>query len=170
MEQAKSKDSLNDDLYDEDDEDSQKDKFLTFHVGNEDYGIDIRYITEIIGIQKITEVPDMPDFVKGVINLRGKVIPVIDVRTRFSLESRAYDDRTCIMVVNINDVSIGLVVDTVSEVTDIPEANIEPPPRTGNGVKSRYIKGMGKVGEEVKILLDVNKFLFENELEQMAIQ
>ncbi|MGA1823969.1 MAG: chemotaxis protein CheW [bacterium] len=164
----KTQDVLNDDLYDEDDEDSQKDKFLTFHVGNEDYGIDIKYITEIIGIQKITEVPDMPDFVKGVINLRGKVIPVIDVRTRFSLEPRDYDDRTCIMVVNINDVSIGLVVDTVSEVTDIPESHIEPPPKTGRGVKSRYIKGMGKVGEEVKILLDVNKFLFEDELEQIG--
>ena len=88
----KKQDVLNDDLYDEDDEDSQKDKFLTFHVGNEDYGIDIRYITEIKGIQKITEVPDMPYFEKGMINLRGKVIPVIDVHTLVSLESSTYDD------------------------------------------------------------------------------
>ncbi|MGA1867353.1 MAG: chemotaxis protein CheW [bacterium] len=160
---------LTENLYDEDDkEDTQKDKFLTFHVGNEDYGIDIRYVTEIIGIQKITEVPDMPDFVKGVINLRGKVIPVMDVRTRFRIKACEYDERTCIMVVNINDVSIGLVVDTVSEMIDIPESHIEPPPRTGRGVKSRYIKGMGKVGEEVKILLDVNKLLFEDELEQIS--
>ena len=168
MANSQNKDQLNDDLYDEENEDTQKDKFLTFHVGNEDYGIDIRYVTEIIGIQKITEVPDMPDFVKGVINLRGQVIPVMDVRTRFNLESRDYDDRTCIMVVNINDVSIGLVVDTVSEVTDIPEENIQPPPGTGKNTKSRYIKGMGKVGEEVKILLDVNKLLFDDEFEQIA--
>ncbi|MGA1868846.1 MAG: chemotaxis protein CheW [bacterium] len=159
---------FDEDMYDEDeDEDAQKDKFLTFCVGKEDYGIDIRYVTEIIGIQKITEVPDMPDFMKGVINLRGKVIPVMDVRTRFNLQSREYDDRTCIMVVNINDIAIGLVVDTVSEVMDIPESHIEPPPRTGKGVKSSYIKGMGKVGEEVKILLDVNKLLFEEELMQI---
>ena len=160
---------LDEDLYDED-EDAQKDKFLTFRVGEEDYGIDIRYVTEIIGIQKITEVPDMPGFVKGVINLRGKVIPVMDVRTRFSLESREYDDRTCIMVVNINDLSIGLIVDRVIEVMDIPESHIEPPPRMGIGVKSRYIKGMGKVGEEVKILLDVNKLLFEEELMQITTE
>jgi len=160
---------IDDDLYDEDDEDTQKDKFLTFHLGNEDYGIDIKYVTEIIGIQKITEIPDMPDFIKGVINLRGKVIPVMDVRTRFKIKSCDYDDRTCIMVVNINDTSIGLVVDTVSEVTDIPEANIEEPPRTGKGIKSRYIKGMGKVGEEVKILLDVDKLLFDEELEQISV-
>ncbi|MGA1825247.1 MAG: chemotaxis protein CheW [bacterium] len=160
---------LDEDLYD-DEEDAQKDKFLTFCVGKEDYGIDIRYVTEIIGIQKITQVPDMPEFVKGVINLRGKVIPVMDVRTRFGLEPREYDDRTCIMVVDINDLAIGLVVDTVCEVMDIPESHIEPPPRTGNKVKSRYIKGMGKVGEGVKILLDVNKLLFEDELMQMTTE
>ena len=159
---------IEDDLNDEEDEDTQKDKFLTFHVGNEDYGIDIRFVTEIIGIQKITEIPDMPAFIKGVINLRGQVIPVMDVRTRFNLESRDYDDRTCIMVVNVNQTSIGLVVDTVSEVIDIPESQIEPPPRTGKGTESRYIKGMGKVEEEVKILLDVNKLLFDDELESLA--
>lgn len=167
MADNQSKAIVEDDLNDEEDEDTQKDKFLTFHVGNEDYGIDIRFVTEIIGIQRITEIPDMPAFVRGVINLRGQVIPVMDVRTRFNLESRDYDDRTCIMVVNINETSIGLVVDTVSEVTDIPEAQIEPPPVTGKGTKSRYIKGMGKVGEEVKILLDVNKLLFDDEIEQI---
>ncbi|MFH0926074.1 MAG: chemotaxis protein CheW [bacterium] len=160
---------VEDDLYDEDNEDTQKDKFLTFQVGNEDYGIEIQYVTEIIGIQKITEVPDMPDFVKGVINLRGKVIPVMDVRTRFKIKSRDYDDRTCIVVVNINETSIGFVVDTVREVVDIPESQIEPPPKTHRGGSgSRYIKGMGKIGDEVKILLDVTKLLFEEELEQIG--
>ena len=92
---------LDDDLYD-DDEDTQKDKYLTFHLAGEDYGIEIAFVTEIIGIQKITDVPDMPEFIKGVINLRGKVIPVMDVRIKFNLEARDYDERTCIIVVDIN--------------------------------------------------------------------
>ena len=157
------------DDYDEDDEDTQKDKFLTFQVGNEEFGISIRHVTEIIGLQKITDVPDMPGFIKGVINLRGKVIPVMDVRSRFKLESREYDDRTCIVVVNIKDKSVGLVVDRVSEVADIPESQIEPPAQIGSGTASRYIQGMGKIGEEVKILLDVDRLLYEDELESMQI-
>ena len=157
------------DDYDEDDEDTQKDKFLTFQVGTEEFGISIRHVTEIIGLQKITDVPDMPGFIKGVINLRGKVIPVMDVRSRFKLESREYDDRTCIVVVNIKDKSVGLVVDRVSEVADIPESQIEPPAQIGSGTASRYIQGMGKIGEEVKILLDVDRLLYEDELESMKI-
>ena len=156
------------DDYDEDDEDTQKDKFLTFQVGTEEFGISIRHVTEIIGLQKITDVPDMPGFIKGVINLRGKVIPVMDVRSRFKLESREYDDRTCIVVVNIKDKSVGLVVDRVSEVSDIPESQIEPPAQIGSGTASRYIQGMGKIGEEVKILLDVDKLLYEDELESIS--
>ena len=156
------------DDYDEDDEDTQKDKFLTFQVGTEEFGISIRHVTEIIGLQKITDVPDMPDFIKGVINLRGKVIPVMDVRSRFKLESREYDDRTCIVVVNIKDKSVGLVVDRVSEVADIPESRIEPPAQIGSGTASRYIQGMGKIGEEVKILLDVDRLLYEDELESIS--
>ena len=84
------------------DEDTQKDKYLTFHLGNEDYGIEIRQVTEIVGIQKITVMPEMPAYIKGVINLRGKIIPVMDVRIRFHLEPRPYDERTCVIVVNIN--------------------------------------------------------------------
>src|SRR5689334_21386438 len=84
------------------DEDTQKDKFLTFHLGDEDYGIEIRHVTEIIGIQKITVIPEMPAYIKGVINLRGKIIPVMDVRLRFKLDARAYDERTCVVVVNID--------------------------------------------------------------------
>ncbi len=151
----------------EENEDTQKDKYLTFHLAGEDYGIEIRYVIEIIGIQKITEVPDMPPFIRGVINLRGKVIPVMDVRARFSIEDRAYDDRTCIIVVNIEGTEVGLVVDEVSEVADIPEKNVEPPPRTGKSTGSRYIQGMGKIGEEVKILLDVQKLLFDEEMQQL---
>ncbi|PLX84523.1 MAG: chemotaxis protein CheW [Desulfuromonas sp.] len=146
----------------EEEEDTQKGKFLTFRLGNEDYAIEIRYVTEIIGIQRITDVPDMPDYVRGVINLRGTVVPVMDVRSRFRLPPRAYDDRTCIVVVNMNDTAVGLLVDKVNEVSDIPDAQIEPPPPT-QGESARCIQGLGKMGEEVKIILDVDRLLFPEE-------
>ena len=147
-----------DDLWD-DDEDTQKDKYLIFHLAGEDYGLDIAYVTEIIGIQKITEVPDMPEFIKGVINLRGKVIPVMDVRGRFGFELEPYNERTCIIVVDMKEMAVGLVVDQVQEVLDIPEENIEPPPSTGKNERSDYVSGMGKLGDDVKILLDCQRLL-----------
>ncbi len=156
---------MDDDLYD--DEDTQKDKYLTFHIGTEDYGISIAYVTEIIGIQSITEIPEMPDFIKGVINLRGKVIPVMDVRTRFKLPPREYDERTCIIVVEIDDTSVGMVVDTVNEVADIPEDQVEPPPKSKRKGGS-FIQGLGKIDKEVKILLDINKILYDEELESIT--
>ena len=146
-----------------DEEDTQKDKYLTFLLANEDYGIEIRYVTEIIGIQRITEVPDMPDFLRGVINLRGKVIPVMDVRTRFGMHCREYDDRTCIVVVDIDGKAMGLVVDRVNEVSNIPATQVEPPPRT-SGDRGRFIQGLGKVGENVKILLDVRRLRQDEEV------
>lgn len=149
-----------------DNEDTLKDKFLTFDLAEVGYGLEIRYVTEIIGIQKITDVPDMPSFIRGVINLRGKVIPVMDVRLRFNMPSRPYDERTCIIVVNLDGKSVGLVVDEVSEVLDIPAEEIEPAPNSRKG-KNRYIQGMGKVGEQVKILLDISRLLFDEELEQL---
>ena len=141
------------------DEDTQKDRFLSFRIGKEDYGIEIRFVTEIIVMHTVTEVPDTPPFIKGVINLRGKVIPVMDVRERFNLEKRGYDDRTCIIVTDVGEVTVGLIVDTVNEVIDIPENNIDPPPATHSGIESNYINGMGKVGKKVKILLDVKNVL-----------
>jgi purine-binding chemotaxis protein CheW len=165
-EQAQRRDD-DDDLYD-DDEDTQKDKYLTFHLAGEDYGIDIAYVTEIIGIQKITEVPDMPPFIKGVINLRGKVIPVMDVRLRFNMAAKEYGERTCIIVVDIGGTAVGLVVDEVREVADIPESQVEPAPNTGKGKSSRYLKGMGKMDDEVKILLNVEKLLYDEELVQVS--
>jgi purine-binding chemotaxis protein CheW len=168
MSEEKLNNVIEDDFMGDEDGDSQKDKYLTFHLGNEDYGLDIRYVIEIVGIQKITEVPDMPGFVKGVINLRGQVIPVMDVRTRFKMEPRDYDDRTCVIVVRINETSIGLVVDTVNEVADIPEKNVSPPPQVSKGSGSRFIKGMGKIGDDVKILLNVDKLLYEEELEKIG--
>ncbi len=145
-----------------DDEDTQKDKYLTFHVGHEDFGMEIERVTEIIRMQKIADLPNVPDYVKGVINLRGKVIPVVDMRIRFEIEEREYDDRTCIIVVNVNNSLVGLVVDSVNEVVDIRKEEIEPPPQTVGNESEYYIKGFGKIGQEVKILLNVDKVLFES--------
>ena len=156
---------LDDDLFD--DEDTQKDKYLTFRIASEDYGIAIANVTEIIGIQSITEIPEMADYIKGVINLRGKVIPVMDVRLRFKLPPRDYDERTCIVVVEIDGTSVGLVVDRVNEVADIPEEQVEPAPKSKRKGGS-YIQGIGKIGQEVKILLDINRILYEDELETIS--
>ncbi len=157
---------LDDDIFE--DEDTQKDKYLTFHLAKEDYGIEIRFVTEIIGIQTITKIPEMPDFIKGVINLRGKVIPVMDVRTRFKLSTREYDERTCIIVVDINDTTVGLVVDEVNEVMNIPESEVEPPPKTTGKKGSRFLQGIGKVENDVKIILNISQLLYEEELERLV--
>ena len=153
-------------IEEEEEEDTQKNKFLTFKIAKESYAIEIKYVTEIIGIQKITEVPDMPVFIKGVINLRGRIIPVMDVRIRFNMAPKEYDERTCIVVVNVERSSVGFVVDEVSEVVDISENQIEPPPRTHKGEGHKYVQGMGKIGEEVKILIDVAKLL-QDEIEEL---
>jgi purine-binding chemotaxis protein CheW len=156
MTQPISSERMADDL-----ESAELHKYLTFVLGNVYYGIYIQFVREIIGMQDITVVPDVPPFIKGVINLRGKVIPVMDVRRRFNMESRPYDDRTCIIVIHVGDWLVGLVVDTVSEVLDIPEADIEPPPEAfGFGLRQdHFIAGMGKVGDEVRMLIDVQKLL-----------
>lgn len=149
-------------------EDTQKGRFLTFLIGKETYGIEIRFVTEIIGIQAITEIPELPEYVKGIINLRGKIIPVMDVRLRFKKEPRDYNDRTCVIVVDINDISIGLIVDSVSEVLTIPDQDIVEPPQINSGTGNRYIKNIGKVGNNVKLLLDCEKLLTEEEIEDLS--
>lgn len=141
-------------------EDTLNSMFLTFRLSHEDYGIEVRYVTEIVGMQKVTEVPDMPAFVKGVVNLRGQVIPVIDMRIRFHMESRPYDERTCIVVVNINNMQVGLVVDTISEVRNIEAKLISPAPSNSPA----YIQGMAKIGDRVVILLDGQQVLHEHEM------
>jgi purine-binding chemotaxis protein CheW len=145
-------------------EDTQKGMFLTFSLGQESYGIEINYVTEIIGIQPITEIPELPDYIKGIINLRGKIIPVMDVRLRFKKEPKEYNDRTCVIVIDINDMSIGLIVDSVSEVITIPNEDIVEPPQMNKGLQNRYIKNIGKVGNEVKLLLDCETLLTESEI------
>ncbi|MUG43685.1 chemotaxis protein CheW [Paenibacillus woosongensis] len=148
-------------------EDTQTGKFLTFQLEEEFYGIEIRYVTEIIGIQKITEVPEMPDYLRGIINLRGKIIPVMDVRLRFKKSFRDYTDRTCVIVVDIKDISIGLIVDSVSEVLFIPEEEMIPPPEFHKST-SKFIKAIGKVGQDVKLILDCEKLLHEQEVEDLG--
>lgn len=152
----------------EDEEDTQKDKYLTFTLGNEAFGIEINYVTEIIGLQPITDVPDMPEYVKGIINLRGKIIPVIDVRARFKKEAREYDERTCIIVVDITGLSIGMIVDRVSEVLSISEENMVPPPKVNKGSSNRYVKGIGKTADDVKLILDCEKLLTEDEIVEIS--
>ncbi|PKM49555.1 MAG: chemotaxis protein CheW [Firmicutes bacterium HGW-Firmicutes-7] len=153
------------DLFEEE-EDTQKGKFLTFALGNESYGIEILYVTEIVGIQPITEVPELPEYIKGIINLRGKIIPVMDVRLRFKKSPFDYNDRTCIIVVDIQEISIGMIVDTVAEVLSIPEQEIVPPPDINKSGK-KYIKGIGKTGSDVTLILDCEKLLDEEEVEAL---
>lgn len=150
------------------DEDTQKGRFLTFMLDKETYGIEIRFVTEIIGIQAITEIPELPDYLKGIINLRGKIIPVMDVRLRFRKEPAEYNDRTCIIVIDIRNISIGLIVDSVAEVITIPDQDIVEPPKMNSESGNRYIKNIGKAGNEVKLLLDCEKLLSEDDLDKFT--
>ncbi|MDH3974239.1 MAG: chemotaxis protein CheW [Deltaproteobacteria bacterium] len=142
-------------------------KFLTFQLLNEEYGLEILTVREIIGIMDITTVPKTPAYVKGVINLRGQVIPVIDLRLKFGMPEGEYGKRTCIVVVNVNGLQMGIVVDTVSEVMDIDAENIEAAPSFGTQINTDYILGMGKVQGAVKILLDIGEVLTSEEMVMM---
>ncbi len=146
-------------------------KYLTFALGPEEYGLEILKVREIIGYMAITAVPQMPDFVKGVINLRGQVIPVIDLRTKFCMEVAQITDQTCIIVVEINQngrtCSTGIIVDRVQEVLDVAGENIEEAPKFGSTVSTDFIMGMGKIGDSVKILLDIDKVLISSKIEEI---
>ncbi len=155
---------------DDDDEDTQANKYLCFRIGKESYGIGIKHLIEIIELQHMSVIPDLPDYVKGVINLRGKMIPIIDLRLRFKLEARGYDDRTCIVITEIDGVLIGFIVDTVEEVIEIPESQVSPAPKfKGQGEHDQYISGLGKVGEAVKILLDIEKVVQDQAVRELAL-
>ncbi len=142
-------------------------KFLTFQLADEEYGVEILKVREINGVMDITAVPQMPLYMKGVINLRGKVIPVVDLRLKFGLPEIERTEQTCIIVVDVGR-EIGIIVDTVSEVLDIVGENIEPAPEMGGAVKTDFILGMGKVGDAVKILLDIDKVLTCEELDLIS--
>lgn len=137
-------------------ENNIEDMYLTFGVAQEEYGVGIAFVTEIVGMQKIMPVPDVPAYIKGVINLRGKVIPVMDMRTRFNMPEAQYNERTVIIVLDVDAVPIGLVVDDVRDVLEIAPANIDPPPQFG-AVRDnkRLIRGLGKSGDLVAVILDI---------------
>ncbi len=151
----------------EQEEDTQKDKFLTFILGNESYGIEIKYVTEIIKVQPVTKVPEFPNYIRGIINLRGKIVPVMDVRLRFKKDFKEYNDRTCVIVIDVFGVPTGLIVDSVSEVLSIPAAEIVPPPDI-NRTSNKFIKGIGKTEDDVKLILDCSKLLTEDEIESLS--
>lgn len=144
-----------------DDDEAQKSKYMTFKSGNEYFGLKIQYVNEIIQIPSITAIPKTEEYIKGLINLRGKIIPVIDVRLRFKQEAFEYDDRTCIIVVMVDDVVVGLIVEQIADVIEIREENILPPPKVGRAERAdhKFVYGIARVGNSVKLLLDPDKLL-----------
>lgn len=147
-------------------------KYLTFALGPEEYGLEILKVREIIGYMDITAVPQTPEHVKGVINLRGQVIPVIDLRTKFGMDTTGITEQTCIIVVEIaqqnRKFNTGIVVDRVQEVLDISTDEIEQTPQFGSNVNTDFILGMGKIGNSVKILLDIDKVLSNDDIAELA--
>ncbi|MCL2163418.1 MAG: chemotaxis protein CheW [Oscillospiraceae bacterium] len=152
----------NDQFEEMEEDDSLEEKYLTFKLGDEEFGVSIGFVTEIIGIQAVTFVPDLPDFVKGIINLRGQIIPVIDVRLRFRKPEFEYNDRTCIIVLRIKDLPVGFIVDSVAEVFQIPDDSIIPPPQAKNVYHQQYISGIGKVEDKIILIMDCEKLISED--------
>lgn len=156
---------LTDELLDEE-EDTQKGKYMTFGSSGESYGIALQYINEIIGIQPITKIPEVEGYIKGLINLRGKIIPVVDVRLRFRQEPLEYTDRTCIIIIQVKNVVVGLIIEKIEGVVAIEDSNIEPPPSLSAGrTKNHYIYGIGKVDDSVILLLEPQKLIRDEEIE-----
>lgn len=150
-------------------EDTQKDRYMTFITAGECYAIAIKYVNEIISFQRITDIPDTEDYVKGLINLRGKIIPVIDVRLRFGYDQLEYTDRTCIIITEVKGTVVGLIVEKIEEVVNIYEEDILPPPDIGvrQDEVERYIYGIGKVGDKVKLMIDPDRLLKDPEDEDV---
>ncbi len=142
-------------------------KFLTFFLSTEEYGIEILKVQEIIGVMTITPIPRTPAFIKGVINLRGRIIPIIDLRLKLSMEEAKHTEETCFIVVKAHDMHMGVVVDKVSEVLDIAGENVEDAPSMGEDINTDYILGIGKAGDKVKMLLDIDKVLSDKDLKAL---
>jgi purine-binding chemotaxis protein CheW len=146
------------------DADTIADMYLTFDLADEEYGVNIAGVTEIVGMQRIMPIPDMPRYLRGVINLRGKVIPLMDVRLRFGMPERDYDERTVIIVMEVDDAPVGLIVDGVREVRDIPAGHIDQRGQMGRGGARSVIAGIGRVGDRVAVLLDPSVLVSENDI------
>ena len=149
-------------------QDDQLLQLVTFSIGEEEFGVNILKVQEIIRTMEITKVPRAPDFVEGVINLRGKVIPIIDLRRRFGLAPRGHDKNTRIIVIEINNIIVGFVVDAVSEVLHIPASTVEPPPPVVAGVESDYVSGVGKLQDRLLIMLDLDRLLSSEDMEALS--
>lgn len=146
----------------------QKEQYMTFKCSDEIYGISIKYVNEIIGLSQITKVPETQDYLIGLINIRGKIIPVIDVRIRFGKEPLEYNDRTCVIVIDVKSTVIGLIVDAIDEVAAFAENEITPPPSVSDLAMQakKYVFGIGRVNGEVKLLLDPDKLINDPEPEK----
>ncbi len=151
-------------------EDSQKGMFMTFQTGKEYFGISISYVNEIVAMQPITAIPEVDDYIKGLINLRGKIIPVIDVRIRFKMEPIEYTDRTCIIVIDVKSTIVGLIVEKIAEVDTIMDDDIVPPPTLGHREHehNKYVYGLARTGDMVKLLIDPEKLIKEEVLEALG--
>ena len=152
--------NVEDVLLDTDEEDTIKGKYLFFQIGKDVFAIELNYIREIVVLQTITEVPEVPEFVRGVINLRGQIVPAVDVRLRLNLPFKDYEERTCIVIVNVNDSLVGLIVDNVLEVNTMQDSAITfTNTQERNELESHYVKGIGRIKDEIKIILNVDNML-----------
>lgn len=145
-------------------ETEDQDRYMTFRIGKELYGTDISNVIEIIGIQEFTQLPEVNDYIKGVINLRGQVIPIINLRIRFGLEEIPFDDRTCIIIIKHFENMIGVIVDSVQEVLEISSDKIEPAPKTSKGQKGKFLSAFGKHKDLLVMLIDPN-IIFDRTIE-----
>jgi len=143
---------------------SMKGRYLTFALGEEHFGIGINFVKEIIGLQPINPIPEAPEHIKGIVNLRGRVFPVIDMRLKFRKKPEPYTDRTCIIVIDTSAHSVGLIVDRVAEVLSMKDEDISPPPASWTGAGRRYLSGIGRQGEHIILLLDCEKLFSEEEI------
>ena len=151
------------------DEDDTRGRFLTFQIDEEMYGIELKNVMEIVGFLPITQMPEMPDCIKGIINLRGKITPVMDVRLRLKKPEKDYTDRTCIIVISFIDISVGLIVDCVSEVLTISDEDIVEKPEISSKGSRGYVRSIGKIGDnKVVLLIDCEKLLNEKEFDAVA--
>ncbi|TCS82960.1 chemotaxis protein CheW [Tepidibacillus fermentans] len=142
-------------------------KVIVFRLDSEEYGVDVQQVKSIERMEHITRVPNTPSFVKGVINLRGVIIPIIDLRNRLGISEKEYNDSTRIIIVHVEEMEVGLIVDAANDVIDIPDSAIEPPPKVVGGVEAVYLRGVAKLTNRLLILLNLDKILNADELKQL---
>lgn len=154
-------------MFRETEQSTEEIKVIVFRLKSEEYGVEVNQVKSIERMEHITRVPNTPPFVKGVINLRGVVIPIIDLRNRFGIELEEYNDSTRIIIVNVEDMEVGLIVDAANDVIDIPVSSIEPPPKVVGGVESKYLRGVAKLEKRLLILLNLDKVLNPDEIKEL---